>query len=64
MNRLIVWFLQKFPAPDRRAIYRAALGDLNHVRRREFLMRLIAGNTGMIAISTKIPAAPTPPCRG
>ena len=46
MSRLIVWFLQKFPAPDRRAIYRAALGDLNHVRRREFLMRLIAEEYG------------------
>lgn len=39
MNRLIVWFLQKFPAPDRRAIYRAALGDLNHVRRRAEMLR-------------------------
>ena len=46
MSRLIIWFLQKFPAPERRAIYREALGDLNHIRRREFLMRLIAEEYG------------------
>ncbi len=46
MNRLIVWLLQRIPAPDRRAIYRAALSDLNHVRRREFLMALIAEEYG------------------
>jgi hypothetical protein len=46
MNRLIVWFLQKFPAPDRRAIYRAGLDDLPRVHRRDFLLRLIAEECG------------------
>ena len=46
MSRLIVWFLQRIPAPERRAIYRAALKDLAPVRRREFLAALIAEEYG------------------
>lgn len=38
MNRLIVWFLQRFPFPDRLSIYRAGLADLNPDQRREFLL--------------------------
>lgn len=46
MNNVIIWWLRRIPAPERRAIFRAALGDLNHVRRREFLAALIAEEYG------------------
>jgi hypothetical protein len=46
MSKLIIWFLQRIPAPERRAIYRAALKDLAPVRRREFLAALIAEEYG------------------
>lgn len=46
MRSFIVWLLQRIPATDRRAIYRQGLADLNHVRRREFLMALIAEEYG------------------
>ena len=46
MNSIIIWWLQRLPAPERRAIYREALSDLNHFRRREFLLKLIAEEYG------------------
>jgi len=46
MRRILVWALRRIPAPERRAIYRAALKDLAPVRRREFLAALIAEEYG------------------
>lgn len=65
MNSIIIWWLQRLPAPERRAIYRAALKDLAPVRRREFLAALIAEEYGYNVHIHRNPAGPSIPlCRG
>ena len=64
MRRILVWALRRIPAQERLSIYRAALGDLNHVRRREFLMRLIAEEYGYDCHIHKNPRRPNPAVSG
>ena len=64
MRRILVWALRRIPAQERRGIYRAGLGDLNHVRRREFLMRLIAEEYGYDCHIHKNPRRPNPAVSG